>query len=532
MKKIRLISGLFLIIFSLFVFQNCSSSSDGDPLDPGGNNPIAQNYGIALGKVLTTFGSAIDGVNVNIGSKTGQTNAQGWFTIADVPAGDRQQIVFEKDGYISNAKIIDIQVGQTSYIETVLGTRASSYPITVSTGGTANSNGGSSVVFPADAFVDEGTGAAYTGTATVAADYFDPTSDYYEEVFPGDFTGIPASGGSAQPIESFGFMDVELEGSSGQALQLANGKQATLTIPIPNSIAATAPATIPLWYYDTSDGNWKEEGSAVKAGNTYVGTVTHFTSWNWDRLYDVAYLTGRVIDGDGNPIAGARVEANGNDYSGKSYRTTGSDGTFNIGVRNNSSVTVTAAKGGVTSSPLVVNPTPATGQTQAIGDIVLAAPIATITLTWGQSPSDLDSHLSIPASTTGGSNGHVYYGSKGSMSSYPYANLDTDDVSSYGPEVVTIFRKYTGTYKYWIHDYTNRYSETGFAANSGAKISLVIGGSLYTFNVPSGNASAADSWYVFDLVATDGGITVQTQNTFMDQADIPGTTQLGKMSPK
>ena len=36
------------------------------------------------------------------------------------------------------------------------------------------------------------------------------------------------------------------------------------------------------------------------------------------------------------------------------------------------------------------------------------------------------------------------------------ANLDVDDISSYGPETITILENIYGTYTYAVHNYSNR----------------------------------------------------------------------------
>jgi PKD repeat protein len=71
-----------------------------------------------------------------------------------------------------------------------------------------------------------------------------------------------------------------LNNANGQKLQLATGKTATITIPIPSAMQAAAPATISLWYFDETKGIWKEEGNATKQTTNYVGTVSHFSFWN------------------------------------------------------------------------------------------------------------------------------------------------------------------------------------------------------------------------------------------------------------
>lgn len=518
MKKYTMFLNVVVLLISLSLFQFCDTNSGDDPDDNGdGNNPPTSNYGIVLGTVTSTSGSGLSGVSVSGGGRSATTNDQGWFSLADVSATERLQLTFTLANYVTTQKVVKVIVGESSYIAAVLAPRATIQTVSGSTGGQV-STGGATVVFPPNAFSGEGT---------VSANYFDPTSNNYSDVFPGSFEGIPAAGGNAVPIESFGFMDVELKNSAGSNINM-NG-QATLTIPIPANLQGTAPATIPLWYYDTQAGYWKEDGIANRVGNTYVGNVSHFTSWNWDRAYDVAYLTGRVIDGDGNPIVGARVTADGVDYSGQSYRTTGSDGTFNIGVRVNSTVIVKAAKNGVTSSPRTIyTPASANGSID-IGDIVLAPPQVIITLTWGSTPEDLDSHLEIPASG-GNSSGHVYWSYKGSSSGYPYAILDTDDTNGYGPEVVTIFRKLEGTYTYFVHNFDGE--SYGPIAQSSAKVQLIAAGNLYNFNVPtSGNTDSKDSWHVFDLnVSSNGTIQVISKNVFANKADLLSTEALSKMN--
>ncbi|RLD24239.1 MAG: hypothetical protein DRI54_06345, partial [Bacteroidetes bacterium] len=73
-----------------------------------------------------------------------------------------------------------------------------------------------------------------------------------------------------------------------------------------------------------------------------------------------------------------------------------------------------------------------------------------IILTWGEVPYDLDSHLSGPSPT---GRFHVYY----SDPTYgDTVNLDVDDVSSYGPETITISSFVNGMYRYSIHNYSEQ----------------------------------------------------------------------------
>jgi hypothetical protein len=130
----------------------------------------------------------------------------------------------------------------------------------------------------------------------------------------------------------------------------------------------------------------------------------------------------------------------------------------------------------------------------------------TIVLRWGATPSDLDSHLTGP--TASGSRFHVYYAAKGSLTSSPYAALDIDDVSSYGPETITISRQLSGVYRYSVHDYTNRSTNPSSGlAGSGAQVKVYRGGALIgEFNVPN---QPGTLWTVFELE----GETIRAVNT-------------------
>ena len=133
-----------------------------------------------------------------------------------------------------------------------------------------------------------------------------------------------------------------------------------------------------------------------------------------------------------------------------------------------------------------------------------------IVLRWGETPSDLDSHL--VANQSDGSSYHVYYSNKNP--SPAYANLDVDDTSSYGPETVTI-TSFSSLYniKYAVHDYTNRGSSSSTAlANSGATVDVYKGSQLLrSFSVPTNKEGT--EWDVFAFDA-NGNIVVTNSMTY------------------
>lgn len=128
----------------------------------------------------------------------------------------------------------------------------------------------------------------------------------------------------------------------------------------------------------------------------------------------------------------------------------------------------------------------------------LAADEIRIVLTWGASPSDLDSHLIGRTPSDGTFN--VYYSDK----QYHYegvemANLDVDDTSSYGPETITIVENIYGAYTYAVHNYSNRSSSSSTALSfSGAVVRVFIGSTqVAEYHVPTDQVGTY--WTVFQI---------------------------------
>jgi len=134
--------------------------------------------------------------------------------------------------------------------------------------------------------------------------------------------------------------------------------------------------------------------------------------------------------------------------------------------------------------------------------------VARIVLQWGLNPRDLDSHLRGPR--PGGGTFHVYYSTDYVQDC---GELDVDDTSSYGPETITMHRLVAGTYRYSVHDYTNRNSSTstGLAGSSATVKVFYYDGREYTFNVPNEPGTV---WNVFEINGTTGAITALNQMEF------------------
>ena len=433
-------------------------------------------------------------------------------------------------GYAFTSKIATVTAGNTSRVDVALQPVAAAISISSLATATTLAVPGSpaAVQLAADTLVTASSGSpAYPVTASITP--IDPSSN--PQLMPGNFT---TTGGSQ--IESFGAMEVNFKDNTGAQLNLASGSTSTIRIPIAAANQGISPATMPAFYYNSTTGKWVQEGTLTLQGTApnqyYEGVVAHFTYWNADQVYNTTCITGRVVDQAGAPVANARVETQGRDYIGTSEAYTAADGTFTVEVKANSTVIIAASTSSSLSNSEVVT-TDAAGTTCTIltADLKLGAIFgsvgsgsAKVKLTWGTDPSDLDSHLTGPDPDNPGTRFHVYYSNQGSLTTSPYAELDVDDTTSFGPEVITISRFTTGTYRYSVHHYAG----TGTIYDSPARVELALNGSTTIFTPPSPGATILgvnSVWQVFELVVDgSGNVTVNTLNTYVTGVDSSSVT--------
>lgn len=130
---------------------------------------------------------------------------------------------------------------------------------------------------------------------------------------------------------------------------------------------------------------------------------------------------------------------------------------------------------------------PCDGMTYALSPVMANLDGLRVVLSWGQHPSDLDSHVVYPGN-------HVFFSNKKGEAS----QLDVDDTSSYGPETITIEEKQAGErYVYAVHNYSagaNIQSEE--LSQSQAKVFVYVGHTLIkTYYVPRNQPG--NLWVVF-----------------------------------
>lgn len=205
-------------------------------------------------------------------------------------------------------------------------------------------------------------------------------------------------------------------------------------------------------------------------------------------------LNGTVVDAATNePMSGVNIHIE--DGDGQTHTVTSAqDGSYSVTLAYGD-VTVEAEAEGYIPYSRVIGVNEGATETH---DIQLSRELTSTqyraVLTWGENPRDLDSHL-IGSDLSGSY--HVFYGDK---TVYNYeldkyiAELDVDDVDSYGPETTTFDVNSAGDYSFFVHNY----SETESLATSDAHVTLYQGNSkIADIDVPAGSDELY--WNVFRI---------------------------------
>jgi hypothetical protein len=321
-KRNLLIVALSLLVSSV-VFYSCQKELS---TENGGTPIVITNQTSVEGRVTDESNMPVAGAKVKAGINTTQTDKNGMFKIDNAVFTTSETFVtIEKPGYFKGSRNFFSRSGSNNFVRIQLLRKSISARISSATGGDADMRGnGGSVHFDANSFVTE-SGAPYNGTVLVATQYIDPSAANVNMQMPGDLRGINTAGENIG-LKSYAMAAVELTGESGQKLQIKPGTKATLSLNIPASLLATAPATIPLWYFNDSTGLWKQEGTAVKNGGNYEGDVAHFSFWNCDDPYYFVKIKMHVINGAGQPLIGAKVQITSTTRGGTTYDYTDNNG--------------------------------------------------------------------------------------------------------------------------------------------------------------------------------------------------------------
>ena len=264
-------------------------------------NDISRDF---LGTIVDINSNPIENVMISIGSVTATTDNNGVFIINDATVNERfGYIKAEKVGYIHASRAVVPSEGTNKVHimmlpETVVGTTSSGTQETISL------PNGASVGLEGDYIKPNGT--TYDGNVNVIMHLLDPVDEDMEDQMPGMLYAANAQN-EERMLQTFGMLAVELRGENGEDLNLSEGSTAEIKIPLDPSLMTNAPNTIPLWYFDEANGYWVEEGEATLVGNMYVGTVSHFTFWNYDIPREAEIICINLVNQIGNAVPNQNI---------------------------------------------------------------------------------------------------------------------------------------------------------------------------------------------------------------------------------
>lgn len=497
------------------------------PLGVLTGNVSSYHTGTPINQAQITV-TALTAEGESLMTASAQTDETGAFRIEGLGIAERFVLNAWGVGFATRSEVFSNSAEQPNVDRSALVLEANySEAFSASSAASLVVDGQTLVELPANAFVTA-NGNPANGVITPTLTIIDPSGD--AGVMPGNYEVRNPETGAISLMESFGALDASFRDAAGNLLQLAPGTSATISIPMASRInEGTAPETVPLFYFDEASGYWVEEGEAtlveVDGQYFYRGTVTHFTTWNADRIYETVNLRGCVRDADNNPLANVRIVASGRDYIGQSTSYSDNTGAFVLPVRMNSSILLTSISGSQSDTVNIFS----TGTDSVIEACLrLAESSATITLTWGENPYDLDSHWFIP-NAEGDFEYQVYFGNKTEEVNGVVFDLDVDDVTSFGPEVVTVPDfPHAGTYRYVVR----LYDGTGTIADSPARVELNLRGNISVFSPSKASGDHSEEfWHVFNIqVDAEGNTSVVAVQEFTDSrypadATLTGSTR-------
>lgn len=342
MKTVFKILIQLVIIISLISCEENSILGIGEEYNTGdfanyfGDN-VERDF---IGKVLDESSSPISGVNVIIGEENATTDSNGIFILKAASVYTNFAFVkASKIGYVE-ASISLIPTEGVNKLSMVMTKNPTVQTVNSGSEATLSLTNGATVRFSGD-YIDKDS-VAYSGNVYVRLINLGPEDGDFERKIPGMLYGKNRTG-HEHFLESYGTFAIELEAEDGRTLYLAKDSPADITIPLNSALLSVAPASIPLWYFDSENGYWVEDGEANLIGNKYLGTINHVANWNFSTSFKLNKFYFKLSDSDDLAIANQKfsIAYVGSDYPyNTKHLITNSNGTVNCIIPENHIVNI------------------------------------------------------------------------------------------------------------------------------------------------------------------------------------------------
>jgi len=291
MRKLDLFN-LGLLFIALVVIVACSQEMEqsnsnifNKEYDPELRIELGKEvYASFYGQILDEMLHPVEGALISVGESEVYTDKDGFFRLDKAQVNEYYALLtVEKLGYFKGYRNVIPKLKRSSEIKIMMQEKVKVGSIVAETGGQVYIEGQDHSVSFQPGFVDEWNNE-YEGIVQVYAKYIDPHGEYIDLLMPGSLDRAVTRDNEEVALISYGMLNVELYGSEGERLQLAEGSFAELSIKAPESRFKSIghPEDVPIWYLDDMKGYWIEYGMATLINGQYVGKVPHFTPTNVD----------------------------------------------------------------------------------------------------------------------------------------------------------------------------------------------------------------------------------------------------------
>ena len=321
------------LLFSSLVISTLFSCNEEPTGNLGNNNPnnpptnFSENFGQTtnhnfMGQVVDLQNNPVSGASIMIGNSSTNTDNNGIFIVRNAQVFEKFAYVkAQKSGFIDGSRSLVPSSG-VNHVKIML--LPQTVTQTVSSGDIETislSNGAQVELSGQYSNLD---GSNYSGNVQVTLHFLNPTDDTMTQQMPGMLLAQNYQN-EARMLETLGMVAVELRSDTGEKLNLSEGSEATISVPLDPETLSGAPNEIPLWYFDEDYGYWIEEGSATLQGNSYVGTVSHFSFWNCDIPTEYVNICINVSDANNTPLSNLAVSIE-SEFNGTGYGVTNETG--------------------------------------------------------------------------------------------------------------------------------------------------------------------------------------------------------------
>ncbi|MBC9931732.1 carboxypeptidase-like regulatory domain-containing protein [Chitinophaga qingshengii] len=290
------------------------------------------------GRITDEKNNPLAGARVLCGDQNTITDEYGVFRFTTLNITEAAAVVtVQKPGYFNGIRTFQVTgAGKEQFVQIQLLPKTVAGTFDAATGGMVAGPNAQFIFVPNQ--VLDASNQPYKGKATLTYAFINPERNDFADIMPGDLRAVNDKN-ELVGLQSFGMMALELQAENGEKLHLDGRNSVTFRMEIPATLRKTAPAVIPLWHFEESTGLWRQEGSAEKMGDSYVGTVKHFSFWNCDAQFPIVNLNATFKDDQGNPLPNTIIQMTRSNGS-ESYGYTDANGEVRGMVPANEQVTI------------------------------------------------------------------------------------------------------------------------------------------------------------------------------------------------